>query len=186
MSMLFDMLNTERLRPQDVVVACKLFAYETRKVRWTYARLSLEVGLSSGEAHNAVDRLRAAQVVGLSGEVARRSLRELLVSAVPLVYYGVRGSVVAGIPTAASAPVLEGAGFTRPQFPTVWRSGEADRGSLVSGESLAPVHESAPTASSGDPLVYELLALVDVLRASPSPKDRALAASRIEKIVMRS
>lgn len=178
------MLNPDRLRPQDVVVVCKLFAYETRKVRWTYARLSLDVGLSAGEVHNAVDRLRSAQVVGLSGEVVRRSLRELLVSAVPLVYYGVRGSVVLGLPTAASAPVLASVGFARPQFPTVWRTSEADRAS-VSGESLAPVHESAPKASSGDPLVYELLALVDVLRTSPGRRDRDLAVARIEKVVVR-
>lgn len=177
------MLNPDRLRPQDVVVVCKLFAYETRKVRWTYARLSLDVGLSAGEVHNAVDRLRSAQVVGLSGEVVRRSLRELLVTAVPLIYYGVRGSVVLGLPTAASAPPLEGVGFTRPQFPTVWRDDEVDRRSAVSGESLAPVHESAPQASAGDLLVYELLALVDVLRTSPGRKDRDLAVTRIEKIV---
>lgn len=43
-----------QLKPQDLLVALKLVAWGDR--RWTYARLSQELGLSASEAHAAVKR----------------------------------------------------------------------------------------------------------------------------------
>lgn len=47
-------MNVMQLKPQDFLVALKLAALGEQ--RWTYARLALELGLSTSEVHGAVKR----------------------------------------------------------------------------------------------------------------------------------
>lgn len=50
----FRILNVMQLKPQDFLVALKLVAWGD--LRWTYARLAQELGLSASEVHASVKR----------------------------------------------------------------------------------------------------------------------------------
>jgi hypothetical protein len=165
-------IKAETLKPQDVLVACRLFSLADPRRDWSYSSLSEAVKISAGEAHRSVERLRRALVLLPSGEVSRRHLRDLLGVACPRVYYSTRGGIERGTPTSVHAPVLRGKfDVAANALPVVW-PGRGD----VRGESLLPIYPTAPDAAAGDEVLYELLALADVLRVgTPADVSRATA-----------
>ena len=161
------------LKPQDVLVACKLFTLG--EAEWPVRRLAGSLSISVGETHAAIERGKAAGVLGIPRgrlNVGRRKLIDLVTVAVPQVYYAVRGSVELGVPAAMHAEPLEGV-FSRDgrPIPLVWAS---DLGT-VRGESLLPLYPTVPRAVQHDPALHRLLALVDVVRIGDA-KDRRLSA----------
>jgi hypothetical protein len=98
---------------------------------------------------------------------------------VPRIFYATRGGIVSGVPTSRWAPaVARLAGPLPDSVPLVWPGGGETR-----GESVSPVYPTAPGAALRDPVVYELLALVDLVRVGDAP-DRRVAAELIERRVM--
>ena len=61
------------------------------------------------------------------------------------------------------------------ELPPVWPDPEG----TVRGEELRPLYRSAPAAARRDPALYELLALVDAVRAG-RPRERKLAVAELE------
>jgi hypothetical protein len=151
---------TPSIRPQDVLVACKL--HLAGRAEPTLAVLAAELGMSTSDVSRALARCRACGLVREDERprVDREALVELLSIALPRLYCARRGPVTVGIPTGTSASVLSDHFRRDPkELPLVWPS---PRG-LVRGESLAPVVRSAPGLFEDDG-IYELLALVDVVR----------------------
>jgi hypothetical protein len=172
-----EMSKAESLRAQDVLVACKLFSLAEARRDWTYSVMAGELGLSAGETHNAVDRCRCAGLLLPSREISSTLLRDLLVVAVPRIFYAIRGGIVTGMPTSVHATSLKGRfNVARGVRLVVWPGGDA--GSPVpnrSGEAVAPIYPSVPGAARRDVVIYELLALVDVLRVgSATEQERAV------------
>jgi hypothetical protein len=168
------MLKADTLRPQDVLCACKLYSLEVGRTEWTYAGLAGAVGLSAGEAHNSYRRCRGALIVTPGGSVDRRHLVELLTVAAPIVFYAKRGGLASGLPTATWAPSLRDK-FDHPAgaLPCVWSLQDSSR-EAVQGESVDPIYPTVPEAAWQDSLVYELLALTDVVRVGGrSDRERA-------------
>jgi DNA-binding Lrp family transcriptional regulator len=166
-------------------VACKAFSLGRAKAELTYATLAESLRLSTSTAHEAVERLRLAEVVAASGfHVASKGLRDLLVVAVPRVFYAVRGSLVRGMPTSTAAPILAGkfatvasAGAARP---VVWCEDAEDVPGFLLGEGIEPLYPTAPTAAREDALLYELLALADVMRVGGA-RERTVAAALVDE-----
>lgn len=179
------MRRPENLRPQDVLVACKAFSLGRAKAEVTYASIAESLHLSTSTSHEAVERLRLAEVVAASGfHVVPRGLRDLLVVAVPRVFYAVRGRLMRGMPTSTSAPALAGkfaavasAGAARP---IVWYECAEDAPGFVLGEGISPLYPTAPEAAREDALLYELLALADVMRVGGA-KERTVAAALVDE-----
>jgi hypothetical protein len=167
-----QMPKVETLRAQDVLVACKLHALAVARRDWTYLSLSGEVFMSVGEAHNSVDRCRCSGLFLPSREVSLPQLRDLLLVAIPRIFYATRGSATRGLPTSVHAAPLRGRfDVARGSLPVVWPSEDGPR----SGESLRPIYPSVPAACRRDPLVHELLALADVMRVgSVAERERAV------------
>ena len=169
------------LKPQDVVVACKLFALGD--AGWPLRRLAGSLSISTGEAHNAVERCRSSGVIGSPRgklNVSRRRLFELITVAVPQVYYAVRGSVETGVPAAMHAEPLEGVfSLDKRLVPLIWPS---EMGK-VEGESLLPLYPTVPRAIQHDPILHRILALVDVVRVAET-KDRRLATDLLERMIL--
>lgn len=157
-------------------MACKIYSFEAARERWTYADLARDVGISQGEAHNAVERCGRAQIITPGGAVSKRALRDLLCVAMPRVFYAVRGSRTTGLLTSVHAPPLEGKFDSTPAAPVVWE----DADGTDEGDGLPPLYPSVPHAARGDHVVYELMALVDVIRIG-GPQERNQAAALIEK-----
>lgn len=165
------------LKPQDLVVALKLFALG--RERLSYAALGQALHLSQFEAHAAVQRLIAARLASsVDGRVRPvvPTLRSFLVRGAPYAYPPVRGEVTVGVPTAhGAAPLMEltvGAG----EVPPVWPDPEGK----VRGQSLLPLYPTAPRAALEDRRLYELLALFDALRIGQA-REREMAAKLIEE-----
>lgn len=172
------MHKAESLRGQDVLVACKLFSAMVGKADWSFPSLSVELDVSVGEIYNSVGRCRRAQLLVQGDRVSRPHLRELLVSAVPRIFYATRGAMGIGVPTSRWAPPVSKLFVPQPSVaPLVWPGAGETRGELVS-----PVYPTVPQAALRDNVVYELLALVDVVRVGEAA-DKKAAAELIERRV---
>ena len=168
--------SSSSLHPQDVLVACKMYSLKLADDDWTYSDLGEAVGISGGEAHNAVDRCRRSSIIGASGAIVRKNLRDLLAVAAPRIFYASRGGLSRGMPTGIWAPPLLGKFERVGTLPTTW---PCETGTCERGESVDPIYPSAPIAAR-DPLVYELLALVDVIRVGGA-SDRNRAVELIDR-----
>jgi hypothetical protein len=163
------------MKPQDVLVALALVRPGEPE---GYAALGARLGLSTSETHAAVRRLVFAGLLSPSREPARAALLELVLHGVRYVFPARPGEVSLGVPTGAAAPALR-TKFPRPDpIAWVWPS----RDGTERGLSLTPLYRSVPRIVATDPALYELLALVDELRAGRA-RDRALAAERLTALI---
>jgi hypothetical protein len=179
-------MRAENLRPQDVLVACKIFSLGLCRGDCTYAGLGEDLGMSSSTAHESVERCRSSQLLPPSGwKVSTRHLRDLLLVAVPRVFYVRRGSICEGLPTGVFATPIaskfKSHGLESPDgsLPLVWIE-SGDESSQSRGEGIAPLYPTVPLAAREDSVVYELLALVDVMRLG-NAADREIASSLVDK-----
>jgi hypothetical protein len=149
------------LKPQDILVLLKLLSIGKRD--WTYAWLGVELGMSPSQLHAAVKRVLAAQLAVYQGDQIvpnRRNLEEFLVHGVKYAFVPERGELTRGMPTGYAASPLadQFAGTDEP--PPVWPTPDGS----VRGQAFSPLYPLAPGAAAKDPVLYELLALVDAIR----------------------
>ncbi len=85
------------------------------------------------------------------------------------------GRLVAGIPTAGSAPVLAHHFRADPE-PLVWPHPEGE----VRGMAIQPLHPGVPELVRADRRLYDLLALVDALRVGRA-RERKLAENALKE-----
>lgn len=165
------------LKPQDVLVLLKLVALGDQE--WTYNRLAIELGMSPSEVHSAVKRaLSAGLALQKEGETIPniRNLEEFLVHGVRYVFVPERGQMSRGMLTAHAGPPLAKHFVSDSEPPPVWPSAQGeDR-----GIEFSPLYKSAPEAARRDPLLYELLVLVDALRGGRA-RERAMAIKALGK-----
>jgi hypothetical protein len=154
------------LRPSDVVVACQLAITQDAK----YLDIADFTGISAGECHNAVRRLRLARIL-LAGErrPAAEVLHLFLVQGVPFAFPPVVGIQTIGTATAISAEVFRGKVDSPDGF--VW----PDAAGSARGQSLIPLFPGAPSLPARNQPLYDLLAIVDALRIGTS-RVRAIAS----------
>ena len=165
------------LKPQDLVVALKLFALGSERL--TYAVLGKALYLSQFEVHAGVQRLIAARLAtSIEGRVRPvvASLRSFIVRGASYAYPAVRGEVTIGTPTAHAAAPLKSLLVGSKDLPFVW----PDHRGKVRGQVLLPLYPSAPCAALDDLRLYELLALFDALRIGQA-RERDLAARLLEE-----
>lgn len=172
------------LRSQDVLLVLKLVVKEGPEKRlgeWTYAGIASSIGISLGEIHNGLVRLRSSGLINETGgerRVMRKRLYDFLVYGVPVAFFGERGEVARGVPTSIfAAPLAEKAFFAPEDIALVWPlEGQGRR----RGESLKPIYPSAVEAALEDAQLYELLVLLDVLRVGRT-KEKRFASDLLAK-----
>lgn len=140
-------------------------ALKTISMEWTYQQLSNSLGISASECHGAVSRCLQNQLLRLSRKTQRpipiaRNITEFCVHGLKYMLPIEVGAVVRGIPTTYASPVLVGQLLGAGDLPYVWPDGTGK----VMGISLLPIHKSVTKAVKNDPILYELLALVDSIR----------------------
>jgi len=166
------------LKPQDVVVLLKLAIPESPV---SYLELAHELGISGSEVHASVRRSRKAGLLNISTlRPKREALLEFLLHGVKYVFPAEMGSSTRGMPTAFAAPPLKQhfvreplVGVSARRVP-VWPDPEGD----ARGEELKPLYRSVPKAARKDPKLYELLVLVDAIRAGGA-RERHLAGEEL-------
>jgi hypothetical protein len=117
--------------------------------------------MSSSQVHLALKRLERSRLI--TGDDCRPLLRpveEFLVHGVKYAFPARRGETTRGMPTAHAAPPLNRHIAGSSELPPVWPSAEGD----VRGSTFEPLHKAVPAAAAKDPVLYEVLALIDALR----------------------
>ncbi len=155
------------LRPSDVVVACQLALTPSAQ----FTALANATGLSTGECHNAVRRLRLARLI--FPDERRPSielLHRFLIEGAPFAFPAILGPHTIGVPTVHSAPPFRGIVESSDGF--VW----PDVDGTGRGQSIVPLFPGAPYLPLRNASLYDLLAIVDAIRAG-STRVRTLAAA---------
>jgi hypothetical protein len=165
------------LKPQDVLVLLKLVAKGNSG--WAYNTLAVELGMSPSEVHAAVQRAIAAQLAYRPGEqIAPNAsrLQEFLIHGIQYVFVPDRGELTRGVPTGYAAPPLLGKIAAPNEPPPVW----PDPAGKVRGLAFSPLYKAVPKAAEIDPILYELLVLVDAIRGGGA-RERHLAVNELEQ-----
>ena len=149
------------LKPQDVVVALKLFGYPSG--RPPISIVASDLGLSPSEVHGAIKRLRGSRLVqgpALKDKPNISALEEFLVHGLKYAFPAEHGEVTRGIPTSYAAEPLKSEIAISNDLPPVWPWHDGD----TRGLGLEPLYKNVPRAALRDPALYQLLALVDAIR----------------------
>jgi hypothetical protein len=150
------------MKPQDVLVLAKLVTW-AKKSRWSLEALGEAIGLAQSEVSESLARSRLAGLVGRGGtDVVVKNFIQFSVHGLPYVFpVELEGGQRRGLPTGYGIELL------KPQkgafIPLVWNgTSGADF-----GYPIRPIYPSAPHAAKADLQLYELLALLDVIRLKP-------------------
>lgn len=145
------------MRPIDVIVLLKIIALD--ETAWLQKELAQTLLISNSEVSESLHR---SQVAGLLDSTKQQPMRQNLLD---FLRYGLRyvfpvqpGGLVRGVPTAHSAPGLAGKFVS--QMAYVW----ADPDGTVMGHEIEPLYPTVPQACLIDSQLYELVALVEMLR----------------------
>jgi hypothetical protein len=157
------------LLPQDVLVLAKLVSYSGH--RPPMAQMAADLGLSPSQVHASLKRLERSRLIAPStNQPQLRAVEEFLLHGVKYSFPALRGEATRGIPTGYAAPPLSAEFAAGEDLPPVWPNAEGE----VRGLTLEPLHKAAPEAAKRDPMLYELLALIDALRDGRA-RERQLA-----------
>ncbi|NCN27569.1 hypothetical protein GW915_08335 [bacterium] len=166
------MKQSSHLKPQDILVALKLFLLKERP---RLSDLAAELGLSQAEVSGSLKRAIGA---GLSrpsdGMPYPQALREFVMHGLKYAFPAQIGSLSKGMPTAYSAPPLNKKILGNEAL--IWPDADGE----IKGQSVLPIYKSVPLAAKKDTALYELLALIDALRVGGA-RERKLASSELEK-----
>lgn len=163
------------LKPQDILVLLKLVAISRNN--WSYHRLAIDLGMSAAEVHAAIKRAVFANLAIPQGDKSIpyiRNLQEFIVHGLRFVFIPEHGGITRGIPTSHAAPPLSSVFLSDGDPPPVW----PDSQGLVRGMSFSPLYASAPKAALADPILYELLVLVDAIRGGRA-RERSFATKEL-------
>jgi len=164
--------NKRMTKPQDIIVALKLFLADSDK---TYSELAAELCMSASEVHGAVKRLEKARLIEPNSRRVRvKALREFLNGGVPYVFPTQTGALTRGMATAWGAPVMRDLIRGNENETPVWPDPEGEQ----RGVALEPLYRSASKAAKNDPKLYDLLSLVDALRSGRA-RERSIASKEL-------
>jgi hypothetical protein len=127
------------------------------------AQLGADLSLSSSQIHASLKRLEKSRLIAGTRDGGRPLLKpveEFLIHGLKYAFPAQRGEVTRGIPTAHAAPPLNEHIAPGADLPPVWPDPEGK----IRGTSLDPLHKMVPAAVRKDPVLYELLSLIDALR----------------------
>ena len=109
--------------------------------------------------------------------VNRHNLAEFALHGAKYAFPPERLPVGPGVPTSHAAPAFAKV-FAPGHDALVWPNAHG----AVRGEGLAPLHACVPRAALSDPMLYELLALFDALRAGRA-RERGMAMQRLPLLI---
>ena len=161
------------LLPQDVVVLGKLVSY--RGGRPPIAQVAGDLALSPSQVHASLKRLERSRLIDAqTGRPILNAVEEFLIHGVKYAFPAHRGEATRGMPTAHAAPPLSDQIAENGDLPPVWPDAEGE----VRGVTLEPLYKAVPKAARKDPVLHELLALLDALRDGRA-RERQLAEKEL-------
>mgnify|MGYP003691480993 CR=1 FL=1 len=165
------------MRPQDIVILLKIVAQGGERVRLTPMANSLHISLS--EVSEGLHRCKFAKLVDERKKVVdKAALFEFLVHGIKYVFPLEAGRLVYGIKTAHSTDSLQNLFPDNQEDVFVWEM----KGGTVKGQALTPLHKNVALAAKDDPKLYELLALVEVIRLNIEG-EKEIAVGKLKELM---
>lgn len=148
------------LAPLDIVVLLKICAKGSQP--WTQRDIANELFMAQSSVNRAMKAGEALKLYSATRKTVNVSrLEEALVHGARYFLAPKRGGEARGMPTSWAAPPLCDELAVSDELIPVW----PDPTGEVRGIAFEPLHPSVPKAARLDHLLYEMLALVDSLRA---------------------
>lgn len=163
------------LKPQDLLVALKI-AVNSHRVM-TFSELGVELSMAASEVHSASKRGELSHFITReSGQIQaiKPSLKEFILHGVRYAFPALQGGIVQGTATGFAAPPLDKHFPQSKALYPVWPDSQGE----IRGLSLYPLYPSVPAAARADLKLYEILALIDAIRAGTA-REREIAASEL-------
>jgi hypothetical protein len=140
-------------------VLIKLVSYGGK--RPSIAQLAADLSLSPSQVHLSLRRLERSRLINADdSRPLLHAVEEFLLHGVKYAFPARRGEITRGVLTAHAAPPLDQHFAESRDLPPVWPDPDGD----ARGVTLEPLHKIVPRAARRDPILHELLALVDALR----------------------
>jgi DNA-binding transcriptional ArsR family regulator len=165
------------MKGQDLAILLKLQTREPN-AKFSVGDLSYELNLSQSETSKGLKRLMD---IGLLDVKSKRPLKKPLME---IIEYGLKyflpaspGKIVKGFKTSHSARPLNKLIVSESNY--VWPDPDGD----TRGEEIKPLYNGASKAALKDRRFYELLALIDAVRAG-SVREQKLAIKELKKRVL--
>ena len=163
------------VRPQDILVLLKMVAMGNRS--WKQSDLADGLALSRAEVSNSLDRSAQVGFLDEQKRVPQKgALLEFISYGLKYVFPAKPGPLCRGVATSHSAPPLANKIVSEPGDAYVWPSAEGD----VRGQAIEPLYHSVPKAVKNDPLLHEMLALVDGIRVGRA-RERKIAMEELQR-----
>lgn len=154
---LYGMKAHNGMRPHDVVVLLKILISD--RSDWQYRDLSASLYISISEIAESLNRSHIAGLIDESRrKVHRQSLMEFIRYGLHYVFPQLPGTMVSGLPTAHAHPFYQELLVSEVRY--VW----PDENGEARGLSILPLYKNAVKAAKNDPLLYQLLASIDIIR----------------------
>jgi hypothetical protein len=165
------------LRPQDIYVLLALAAGHDEG--WTYEQVGQELGLSASQVFRSLTRAETSHLFDKETRHVRiLELLEFLTHGVRYAFAAVPGRVQRGVPTAWRGPGLEELMSIHAEEHFVW---PAPNGTMR-GQTIEPLHPGVLVAIEDNEILYQLLALTDILRIG-SARERKAAADELTRLL---
>lgn len=163
------------MRPQDVVVLLKIVT--KGKHPWLNKDLAHELYISAAEISDSLNRSSIAGLIDHTRKkVHRASIMEFIEHGLHYVFPAVPGTMVNGIYTAHSHPVMQ------PHFSSELHYVWPDARGEVRGLSIEPLYKEQVKAAREDRSLYLMLALIDVIRVGRI-REMKFALSELKKFL---
>lgn len=165
------------MRPQDILILLRMASFEDHD--FYLKDLGQQLSISPSEVTESVNRsVLAGLIADDKKTVMRKALLEFLVHGLPYVFPQKPGALVAGLPTAHSAPPLNKEFKSDELY--VWPDPKGE----VRGQIIEPFHPGQLKAAKQDRKLYELLALSDALRVG-KVREKKLAEEELRKRILK-
>jgi len=164
------------MKPQDVIILLKMVSCKDKP--WTQLTLADELFISQSEISASISRSKYANLLHSNGKtVMVLSFLEFLQFGIRYVFPVKPGPVARGVPTAHSAAPLKERIMSNENY--VWPSAKGQ----ARGHSIIPLYPSVVDAIKLDASLYEMLALVDVLRVGKA-REKEIAIGELKKRIL--
>ncbi len=164
------------MKPQDVIVLLKIVNLKDKP--WTQLTLADELFISQSEISASIARSKYADLLHANGKsVMALAFMEFLQFGIRYVFPVKPGPMVRGVPTAHSADPLKEQIISSENY--VWPSAKGQ----TRGHSIIPLYPSVVDAIKLDASLYEMLALVDVLRVGKA-REKEIAIGELKKRIL--
>ncbi len=165
------------LSPLDILILLKIISLGERK--WFQIDIAETLGISQSEVSKSLKRLKTSWLLAPSSSIVimRENVLEFLRYGVKYIFPQWPGSLVRGIATAHSAPVLNSEILSNENYVWPYAKGQ------IRGQSITPLYPTVPKASIDDKNLYELLALIDAIRIG-NARERELAYKKLKNRII--